>query len=131
MLWGLPEICRRVEVEGTFRLSKAELFLMCEDGEGMAAVFTREVSEVLRAELGNAGLQIFEALESTEVTQQHSRCGKVPLSMRLPVYFQEIYDGLSTNYFCRPQGGGLTRNRELRIFEKWTDHLRLFIFLKK
>lgn len=61
MLWGLPEIYRRVGVEGTVRLSKAELLLMCGDSEGVAAIFTKEVGEALRAELENAGLQVFEA----------------------------------------------------------------------
>lgn len=61
MLWGLPEILRRVAVEGAVRLSKAELFLMCGDCEGIEAVFNHEAGEALQAELESAGLQVFEA----------------------------------------------------------------------
>lgn len=61
MIWGLPEILRRVAVEGSVRVSKAEIFLMCGDCEGMEAVLSDEAGEALRAELESAGLQVFEA----------------------------------------------------------------------
>lgn len=61
MLWGLPEIFRRIAVEGTVRLSKAELFLMCGEREGVAAVLGHGAGKALQAELQRAGLQVFEA----------------------------------------------------------------------
>lgn len=61
MLWGLPEIHRRVAVEGTVRLSRAEIFLLCGDCEGMEAVLSDEASEAIRSEMRSAGLQVFEA----------------------------------------------------------------------
>ncbi|WP_313168500.1 hypothetical protein [Massilia oculi] len=61
MLWGLPEIRRRVAVEGSVRLSRAEIFLLCGDCEGMEAVFNEEADEALRSELLSADLQVFEA----------------------------------------------------------------------
>jgi hypothetical protein len=61
MLWGLPEIFRRIAVEGTVRLSKAKLFLMCGEREGVAAVLGHRAGKALQAELQSAGIQVFEA----------------------------------------------------------------------
>jgi len=69
MLWGVPEIRRRVAVEGLVRLSRAEILLLSGDCEGTEAVLSEEVGEALHSELESAGLQVFEAAGEWYISQ--------------------------------------------------------------
>lgn len=51
MLWGLRELKHRIITTGSVQISKAELFLLCDDVDGMIAVLSGDVSDAVREAL--------------------------------------------------------------------------------
>lgn len=59
MLWGLKELKRREKSTGPVQVSKAELFLLCGEIEGVTTVFTEYVSDNIRDALNVEGLKAY------------------------------------------------------------------------
>lgn len=51
MLWGLRELKHRISTTGSVQISKAELFLLCDDVDGTIAVLSGDVSDTVREAL--------------------------------------------------------------------------------
>lgn len=59
MLWDVTQLKRRVVATGAVQISRAELFLLCDDVDGVTAVFCGEVSDAVHEALHAQGLEAY------------------------------------------------------------------------
>ncbi len=59
MLWDLKQLKRRIVATGSVRIAKAELFLLCDDVDGMMAVLDDNVSDAVRDALYAEELEVY------------------------------------------------------------------------